>query len=170
MPPACAGDHAKSKWGYLTGDVGPKNMPTIFTSIIKRELPARILYEDADFISITPKDHFVNPGHILVIPKLEVDHIWDLPPAIFSDLWQLCHKLSKPLQAITGAKRIGIAVEGFSVPHVHVHLCPLHNLAELDPHRKEDWPESARDAFTDSFKLHLEKEAQPVRPANPSHC
>lgn len=126
-------------------------MASVFTKIINRELPARILYEDDAFISIIPKHHFVNPGHILVIPKIEIDKVFDLPEEIYKKLCALCHKLSRPLEKITNAKRIGIAVEGFSVAHVHVHLCPLFNLAELDPNRNVAWSEHARDAFMDAF-------------------
>jgi histidine triad (HIT) family protein len=127
-------------------------MSFVFTKIIRRELPARILYEDNDFLSIIPKDHFVNPGHILVIPKLEVDHVWDLPGSIYTGLWDLCRMLSPPLKKVTSAERIGIAVEGFTVPHVHVHLCPLYAVGELDPHRKEDWPATKRDEFAEAFR------------------
>lgn len=131
-------------------------MASIFTQIVKRELPARILYEDSEFIAIIPKDHFVNVGHILVIPKMEVDHIWDLPKETYHALWKLCHFLAEPLKEITDAKRIGIAVEGFSVNHVHVHLCPLFNITELDPNRSEDWSEVDRDQFMCDFRHRLE--------------
>ena len=131
------------------------NNPSVFTRIINRELPARILFEDNDFISIIPKNHFVNQGHVLVIPKIEVDKVFDLPEDTYKNLWALCKKLSKPLEKVTKAKRIGIAVEGFSVAHVHVHLCPINNVAELDPHRQENWSESEKDQFVLAFQNEL---------------
>ena len=63
-------------------------MSSIFTKIINREEPARIVWEDHQFIAIIPKSQFVNIGHLLVIPKIEVDYIFDLPPDVYQTLWE----------------------------------------------------------------------------------
>lgn len=126
-------------------------MSTVFTKIIGRELPARIVWEDEEIISFLPKDHFVNPGHLLVVPKQETDYIFDLEDYTYHRLWDVAKMLSGPLKEITNCKRVGIAVEGFSVPHVHIHLCPLYNVTELDPHRKMPWSDSDRDAFKEGM-------------------
>lgn len=132
-------------------------MSSVFTQIIDRKLPARIVWESSDAICILPKDHFVNPGHLLLIPKKEVDYIFDLDERIYHLLWSLAKKLAEPLKTVTGASRIGIAVEGFSVPHVHIHLCPINNVAELDPHRNIPWGEMERDNFVKIFRALAEK-------------
>ncbi|SHI15060.1 HIT family protein [Ferrimonas marina] len=134
-------------------------MSTVFTQIINRELPGRIVYEDDDAFCILPRGHFVNPGHMLVIPKAEVDYIFDLDDETYHQLWALSKKLAGPLKALTGANRIGIAVEGFSVPHVHIHLCPLYDEADLSPHRNEPWSEQDRDEFVETFIAKLSESA-----------
>lgn len=130
-------------------------MPTVFTQIIRRELPARIVWENDRFICFLPKDHFVNVGHLLLVPKVEVDEVFALDEATYAELWLVAKALAGPLQEVTGAARIGIAVEGFSVPHAHVHLCPVNAVAELDPHRDVAWPEAARDRFVAELRPRL---------------
>lgn len=130
-------------------------MHSVFSKIIHGELPGKIIWEDKDVISIIPKSHFVNPGHILVIPKIEVDYIFDLDEEIYFKLWHVCRFLSKPLKEITTAKRIGIAVEGFSVPHVHIHLCPIYEVTQLDPHRNEAWSQDEQQIFLKKMKEKL---------------
>jgi histidine triad (HIT) family protein len=92
---------------------------------------------------------------MLVMPKVEVDYIFDLPDGIYAALWQHCKMLAGILRTITGAARVGIVVEGFSVPHVHVHLCPVNAVAELDPHREIVWTETERDGFAAQFREKL---------------
>jgi len=106
-------------------------------------------------ICFLPNNHFVNPGHVLVVPKIEVDYIFDLEPALYHTLWDVAYSVAEPLKELTSAERIGIAVEGFSVHHVHIHLCPLYNHCELDPHRNVNWPETQRDAFVVAMKKKL---------------
>lgn len=89
----------------------------------------------------------VNPGHVLLIPKRHVDYIFDLDPALYGQLWEHAKFLAEPIRIATGAKRIGIAVEGFSVPHIHVHLVPINNMAELDPHREKRVPDDLADSL-----------------------
>lgn len=131
-------------------------MGSVFTDIIQGKSPGKIVYEDEIAFCLIPNGHFVNPGHLLIIPKMEVDYIFDLDDETNQYLWALAKKLAEPLKSITAAERIGIAVEGFSVPHVHIHLCPLYNVAELDPHRSEEWPEEGRDSFVEKFKQLIE--------------
>ena len=127
-------------------------MKTVFTKIIDRELPAYIVWEDEEVISFLPKADFMNKGHILVVPKVQVDHIFDLDDEIYHKLWSVAKLLAEPLKELTKAKRIGIGVEGFSVPHVHIHLTPLFHQSELDPHRDVFWSLEEREAFVDEMK------------------
>ena len=106
----------------------------VFCKIIKGEIPSYKIYEDEKFfafLDIRP----VNPGHMDIIPKEHYGYIFDLPENLYQGIFELAKKISIPLKLATGAKRIGIAVEGFGVDHAHVHLVPLHNSYELDPHR-----------------------------------
>ena len=130
-------------------------MSSVFTKIINRELPANIVWEDSEVIAFLPHANFMNKGHLLVVPKVEIDHIFDLDDTIYHKLWSVAKMLAKPLKELTQAKRIGIGVEGFSVPHVHIHLTPLYNQSELDPHRDVEWSEEERKEFVKSMKQQL---------------
>ena len=130
-------------------------MTSVFTKIINRELPSQIIWEDDDVIVFLPKEHFVNPGHLLVVPKIEIDYIFDLEIQLFHKLWNVVHLIEKPLKEITKAKRIGIAVEGFSVPHVHIHLCPINEQGQLDPKRKTKWAKEEQELFVKKMKSKL---------------
>ena len=106
-------------------------MSSIFTKIINREIPAHIIYEDDKviaFLDINP----VQPGHTLVIPKTEVDHFQDLSDEDFQALMNAVKQLSAHLKKATGAKRACLKVEGFDVPHAHVHIIPANSGAEFN--------------------------------------
>ncbi len=106
----------------------------IFCQIIEGIEPAHKIWESDNFLAFLSL-HPCNPGHTCLIPKTHVDYVFDLDEPLYSGIFQLAKQLSGPLKRATEAKRIGIAIEGFSVPHVHLHLVPLYNVAELDPHR-----------------------------------
>lgn len=100
-------------------------MSTLFTKIINREIPAAIVYEDDSYIAFM--DAFPQmEGHMLVCPKEEIAHIFDLSDETYAGLFRIVKKLAPALEEATGALRIGLEVEGFAVPHVHVHMLPLH--------------------------------------------
>ena len=130
-------------------------MSSIFTKIINQELPANIIWEDKEVIVFLPHANFMNKGHLLVVPKIEVDHIFDLEDKIYHKLWSVAKMVAKPLKDLTEAKRIGIGVEGFSVPHVHIHLTPLYNQSELDPHRNVVWNQEERQVFVELMQRAL---------------
>ena len=106
----------------------------IFCKIVEGLEPAHIIWESEQFLAFL-SIHPCNPGHVCLIPKTHVDYVFDLEEPLYSRIFQAAKQISAPLKKATSAKRIGIAVEGFSVPHVHIHLVPLFNVAELDPHR-----------------------------------
>ncbi|MFO0743664.1 MAG: HIT family protein [Candidatus Paceibacterota bacterium] len=116
-------------------------MASVFTKIINREIPGHIVYEDDKFIALLD----INPirdGHILVVPKKEVDYIFDLDDHEYLDLMQVSKKVALFLESKIKGKinfsRIAIIVEGLQVPHVHVHvhLIPLHESEGLVIGRK----------------------------------
>ena len=102
-------------------------MATIFTRIANGEIPSYKVAEDADFyafLDINP----IKKGHTLVIPKLpepEADYIFDLDDEVLAGLMVFAKKVAVGIKAATGCKRVGVAVLGMEVNHVHVHLVPL---------------------------------------------
>ena len=105
-------------------------MSSIFTKIITRQIPAHIVAEDDQniaFLDINP----LSEGHTLVIPKKEVDYIFDLDDETYLSLNLFAKKVATALKKITG-KRIGTAVIGIEVPHAHIHLIPFTRMAELN--------------------------------------
>jgi histidine triad (HIT) family protein len=106
-------------------------MPSIFTRIIEREIPAHILHEDDDFLAFLDARP-IREGHTLVIPKTEIDDVFDLSNPLLSGLLPFARPVAKAIQEVTRATRIGIAVIGIEVPHAHVHLVPIDGLDDLD--------------------------------------
>lgn len=109
-------------------------MASIFTKIIARELPAQVVWED-DAVIVIMDVNPVHEGHLLVIPKREEDSIFSLSPAEYHRLWHVVRCLEGPLRRAIDSPRIGIAVEGFGVPHVHIHMVPVFRGGDLDPNR-----------------------------------
>ena len=106
-------------------------MSSIFTKIINREIPANIICEDEDFIAFLDINPLVE-GHTLVIPKKEVDYLFDLDDNTLSKLSLFSKKVAKAVKEAIPCKRIGVAVIGLEVPHTHVHLVPLNNMDDIN--------------------------------------
>tara|TARA_B100001769_G_scaffold99499_1_gene76878 strand:- start:282 stop:677 length:396 start_codon:yes stop_codon:yes gene_type:complete len=105
-------------------------MATIFTKIIQREIPANILYENEDFISILD----ISPltlGHSLVIPKVEIDYFFDLDDKYLNKIMMFSKVVSNALSKSVICKRVGLTVVGLEVPHAHLHLIPFNNEREM---------------------------------------
>ncbi|HRN42285.1 MAG: HIT family protein [Flavobacteriales bacterium] len=106
-------------------------MESIFSKIIKREIPAYIIDETDDFIAFL--DVFpLAKGHVLVVPKKQVDYIFDLEPHLYSGLWIFANKIAHQVEQAIPCKRIGIAVIGLEVPHAHIHLLPLQTVEDIN--------------------------------------
>ena len=108
--------------------------PCVFCEIVANRIPATILFEDAAHLAFFPLEH-VNPGHVLLVPKRHVDYLFDMTMPTYQALWAAVANLAPGLRSVTSAKRIGVAVEGFAVPHVHVHMVPVYAGDELNPSR-----------------------------------
>jgi histidine triad (HIT) family protein len=105
-------------------------MSSIFTKIIKGEIPCYKIIEDADFLAFLD----VNPnakGHTLCVPKQEIDKIFDLEDDLYLGLMQFSKKVAVALEKTIPCNRIGMAVIGLEVPHAHVHLIPLNEMDEM---------------------------------------
>jgi len=106
-------------------------MPSIFSRIVSGELPAYKVAEDADhlaFLDITP----LVEGHALVIPKKEIDYIFDMTPQALAALHVFAQRVAKGVQAAVPCRRIGVAVIGLEVPHAHIHLIPMNKVADMN--------------------------------------
>lgn len=104
-------------------------MASIFTRIVKGEIPCYKVAESDEFLAFLD----VNPnskGHTLCIPKIEVDKIFDLDEETYMGLMAFSRKVAKALEKTVDCKRVGISVIGLEVPHVHVHLIPLHSMED----------------------------------------
>jgi len=106
-------------------------MPTLFSRIVAGEIPCHKVCEDEHhlaFLDIMPLVH----GHVLVIPKREVDYIFDLEPSELAALWQFAQRVAVGLKLAVPCKRIGTAVIGLEVPHAHIHLVPMHTVGDIN--------------------------------------
>ena len=110
-------------------------MPTIFTRIIQGEIPCYKIAEDDDnfaFLDINPN----SAGHTLCVPKKEVDKITDLSQADYESLMRFSRKIALAVEESVDCLRVGITVIGLEVPHVHVHIIPLNEMADATFQRK----------------------------------
>jgi histidine triad (HIT) family protein len=106
-------------------------MASIFTKIITRELSAEIIAEDKDYIAFLDSMPLVR-GHVLVVPKQEVDYIFNLDAESLTGLHLFAQKIAKVMDQTIKCTRIGMAVIGLEVPHVHIHLVPLRTMDDIN--------------------------------------
>jgi histidine triad (HIT) family protein len=132
-----------------------KMKPCIFCDIANNITNSFKVWEDENFfafLDITP----INPGHILVISKIHYEDVYDMPSSLYTGLFIAIKRLSPTLKKVTSAKRIGLAIEGFGVAHVHVHLVPVNKGNELNPERARHLPEKElqemQKALIDAFE------------------
>jgi len=104
----------------------------VFCQIVKGEIPARKVYEDDNFLAFLDQKPIAE-GHTLLIPKKHHDYLFDADDEDYLLIMKLAKKLSEPIRKAFKAKRIGLVVEGFGVPHVHLHLIPINKVHQLDP-------------------------------------
>ncbi len=111
-------------------------MPSIFTKIINGEIPCYKIAEEKDFFAFLD----INPnarGHTLCVPKKEVDRILDLDEKTYLGLMAFARRIGRAIEAAVPCNRVGMTVIGLEVPHVHVHLIPLHSMANATFQHKE---------------------------------
>ena len=106
-------------------------MPSIFTRIVKGEIPCHKILENEHylaFLDVRP----INPGHTLVITKKEIDYIFDVDDELLAGLMVFAKKVARAIQKEIPCQRIGVMVAGIEVPHTHVHLVPIQNVLDLN--------------------------------------
>lgn len=130
-------------------------MATVFTRIIDGDLPARMVFSDevcVAFLSINP----LQPGHTLVVPRVEVDHWLDLDAATWAHLTAVAQRLGAALQTAFAPEKVGLMLAGLEVPHVHLHLVPINEVHDLDFARAESDPDPASlDAAAEAIRAAL---------------
>lgn len=105
-------------------------MTTLFTRIIKGEIPAHKILENEKYLAFLDLKP-VNPGHTLVIPKREVDYIFDMEDDLLGGLMAFSKKVAKAIKKTVPCKKVGVMVAGIEVPHAHVHLIPINGVGDL---------------------------------------
>lgn len=129
-------------------------MATVFSKIISGELPSYKIAETDDFLAFLD----INPnakGHTLCIPKKEVDNIFDLKPEMYTGLMEFSRKVAIALQRAVTCKRVGMAVIGLEVPHVHVHLIPLNRMGDMDFSRKKTFSKDEFEVIASEIRTFL---------------
>lgn len=106
-------------------------MPTLFTKIISREIPSYKIAEDDNYFAFLD----INPlakGHTLVIPKKEIDYIFDIEDELYQGLLLFSKRVALAIEQVVECKRMGITVLGLEVPHAHVHVIPINTIYDID--------------------------------------
>lgn len=111
-------------------------MSSLFTKIVNGEIPAHKIHESDDFLAfldIMP----LQKGHTLVIPKTEVDYIFDLDDELLAEMMIFAKEVAKKIKNVIPCKRIGVAVIGLEVPHAHIHLIPINEMNDMNFENKK---------------------------------
>ncbi len=131
-------------------------MPTLFTRIIRGELPGRFVWRDEEcvaFLSINP----LRPGHTLVVPLAEVDHWLDAAPELTAHLARVAQSVGQAIQLAFRPTKVGMMIAGLEVPHLHWHLVPIDGLGDMnfanqDTHAKSEDLDRAAAAIRSALK------------------
>ncbi len=129
-------------------------MPTLFTKIVTGEIPSYKIFEDENFyafLDISPNAK----GHTLCIPKKEEDKLFDLDEETYLGLMRFSRKVAKAIEKTVPCKRVGMAVVGLEVPHVHVHLIPLKEMKEMTFQHKIAMSKSAFETLASAIQSNL---------------
>ena len=106
-------------------------MSSIFTRIVKGEIPAHVVAENDQFLAFL--DVFpIAKGHTLVIPKKEIDYIFNVDDDVYKDLWLFAKKVALKVGKAIPCERVGIAVIGLEVAHAHIHLVPINSIGDIN--------------------------------------
>ncbi|WP_289770172.1 HIT family protein [uncultured Duncaniella sp.] len=130
-------------------------MATIFSRIADGEIPSyRVAADDKHyaFLDINP----VARGHVLVIPRREVDYIFDLDKEEYTGLMLFARRVAKAIERAIPCERVGVAVVGLEVPHTHIHLLPINSEADMDFSKKHSFPAEEMQAIADAIAKEFE--------------
>tara|TARA_Y100000389_G_C17282751_1_gene423843 strand:+ start:173 stop:568 length:396 start_codon:yes stop_codon:yes gene_type:complete len=130
-------------------------MSNIFSKIVNNEIPSFKVAEDENYLAFL--DTFpLSYGHVLVIPKIETDYIFDLDSDKYLGLWDFSQKVAKAMDKVIVCKRIGVAVIGLEVPHAHIHLVPINGISDINFEReKKTFSEDKMQEIADKINFAL---------------
>jgi histidine triad (HIT) family protein len=111
-------------------------MSTIFSKIVAGEIPAYKVAETNDFLAFLDISPLAR-GHVLVIPKHEVDYIFDMDDPEYIELWMFAKIVAQGIKVAFPCEKVGVAVVGLEVAHTHIHLIPINNVSDMDFNRKK---------------------------------
>lgn len=130
-------------------------MTTLFTRIIDGEIPGRFVHQDEEcvaFLTIAP----LRPGHVLVVPRAEVDHWIDLEPDLAAHLMRVAQRIGRAQVQAFSPARVGLVIAGMEVPHAHVHVVPIRHEGDLNfANAEHDASAEALDAAADALRVAL---------------
>jgi len=106
-------------------------MATIFSRIISGEIPCHKVAENADFLAFLDIQP-LKKGHVLVIPKKEVDYIFDMEDELLGDMMVFAKTVAHKIKAVFPCRKVGVTVIGLEVPHAHIHLIPINGIADMN--------------------------------------
>ena len=116
-------------------------MASVFTKIINGERPSYKIFENEQCLAILTIDP-IRAGHTIIFPKVEIDHFTDVPDAHYNAIFAAAKPIGRAIRTATGCKRVGMAVQGFEVPHFHLHLIPLWGVEDFDFRKAKRLPEA----------------------------
>jgi histidine triad (HIT) family protein len=128
---------------------------SVFTKIIKGQIPCHKIYEDALTIVFLPL-HPVALGHVLVVPKRQVDQFFDLPDEDYQALMTTVKKVASHLKSVLKTKRVGVKIEGLDVPHAHVHILAFDTAQQYNQQPDESQPPNQAKLAALATKLRME--------------
>lgn len=106
-------------------------MSSIFSKIVKGEVPSYTVAEDDKFLAFLDVQPIIE-GHVLVIPKKEIDYIFDIEDQLLGEYMAFAKMVAKKMDKVFDCKKIGMTVVGLEVPHAHIHLMPINGIADMD--------------------------------------
>ena len=147
--------HRTQRSGLALSAYDP-DVASIFTRIIDGEIPGRFVWKDdvcVAFLDVRP----LARGHVLVVPRTEVDQWTDLDADTVTHLTSVAHRIGQVQKALLSPARIGLMIAGFEVPHVHVHVVPMNGMGDLDFAQADVSPDQADlDALREQLAAALE--------------
>lgn len=129
-------------------------MSSVFSKIISGEIPGNFIWNDDICIAITTIAP-IREGHILVIPKQEIDHWDDVPIEQTAHMMSVCQKLTKAIKKAFPSQRVGLMIAGLEVPHTHIHLMPIDDMGDMDFARAEMTNPDALKLVAEKIKAQL---------------
>ncbi len=130
-------------------------MTSIFSRIIAGELPGRRVYEDDHCVALLTIQP-IRPGHTLVVPRDEIDHWLDLPPALAAHLMTVSQRVGRAVQRVSGSARVGLVIAGLEVAHTHLHVIPIDDMSDLDFARATDGDPHELDVVAEGLRSALD--------------